>query len=107
MQSPDPNFNAVVERPAGSTPFLTLASTAREYPSREAGFAEGRSATGRATGVALTFGEGRVVVLGEAAMLSAQVFRVPGRELRLGMEYPACDNRQLALNIMHWLSRLL
>jgi hypothetical protein len=40
-------------------------------------------------------------------MLSAQVFRSPGRQLRLGMEYPRCDNRQLALNIMHWLSELL
>jgi len=93
--------------PAGSTAFLRLADTARDYPSRTATLAEGRSAAGRATGVAMVFGRGRVVVLGEAAMLTAQVFRAAGRELRLGMEYPGCDNRQLALNIMHWLSGLL
>ncbi|MBZ5597007.1 MAG: hypothetical protein LAN83_01685 [Acidobacteriia bacterium] len=91
---------------AGSTPFLNLAPSAREYPFRESTFAEGRPAAGRAQGIALSFGKGRVVVLGEAAMLSAQVFRVAGREIRLGMEYPGCDNRQLALNIMHWLSGL-
>ena len=39
-------------------------------------------------------------------MLSAQVFRAAGRELRLGMDRAGFDNRQLALNIMHWLSGL-
>lgn len=95
-----------LQGPQGSTPFLNLGSSAREYPFRESTFAQGRSAAGRAQGVALSYGKGRVVVLGEAAMLSAQVFRVPGHEIRLGMEYPGCDNRQLALNIMHWLSGL-
>lgn len=52
------------------------------------------------------YGKGRVVVLGEAAMLTAQVFRPPGLMIRLGMEYPGSDNRQLALNIMHGLSGL-
>jgi hypothetical protein len=92
--------------PAGSVPFLQLAPTAVEYPGRSSTLAEGRSAAGRAQGVALTYGKGRVVVLGEAAMLSAQVFRLPGRALRLGMDYPGCDNRRLALNIVHWLSGL-
>lgn len=92
--------------PPGSTSFLKLADSAREYPFMQSTYKEGRSAAGRAQGVALEFGKGRVVVLGEAAMLSAQVFRAPGREIRLGMEYPGCDNRQLALNIMHWLTRL-
>lgn len=91
----------------GSLPFLQLAPTAREYPSQSATLAEGRSAAGRAQGVALTYGKGRVVVLGEAAMFSAQVFRGPGRELRLGMNYPGFGNRQVALNTMHWLSGLL
>jgi hypothetical protein len=93
--------------PQESVSFLRLADSAREYPGRESTFPAGRPAAGRAQGIALTFGKGRAVVLGEAAMLSAQVFRIPGRELRLGMEYPGCDNRQLALNIMHWLSGLL
>jgi hypothetical protein len=62
------------------------------------------SAKGRAQGLALEVGKGRVVVLGEAGMLSAQRDRRGGP---VGMSFPGYDNRQLALNIMHWLSRLL
>jgi hypothetical protein len=65
------------------------------------------AAGGRAQGIAMTFGKGRVVVLGEAGMLSAQVVRYPdGRETRFGMNMPGNDNRQFALNVVHWLSRL-
>ncbi|MCI0351897.1 MAG: hypothetical protein L0Z53_20950 [Acidobacteriales bacterium] len=95
-----------LEGPPGSIPFLALADTAREYPAQTGPDKDGRSAAGRAQGVAFTHGNGRVVVLGEAAMLSAQIFRGGGRELRLGMDYPSFDNRKLALNIMHWLSGL-
>jgi hypothetical protein len=64
----------------------------------------GTSAAGRAQGIAFRFGRGRVVMLGEAAMLSAQL----GREgMRVGMNRPGLDNRQFALNVMHWLSGLL
>lgn len=38
-------------------------------------------------------------------MLSAQV--VGPQQVKFGMNRPGIDNRQLALNIMHWLSRLL
>ena len=63
--------------------------------------------------MALKLGKGRVVVLGEAAMLSAQVLRGAvaqtfGREeVQMGMNRKGTDDRQFALNIMHWLSRLL
>lgn len=61
-----------------------------------------------AQGLAFTHGEGRVVVLGEAGMLSAQVVRFPdGRpETRFGMNV-APGNAQFGLNIMHWLTGLL
>lgn len=124
--------------PEGSVAFLKLSDTAqdRQPPSKDSPsvtldrlpngqqlppgvMVQGRpagpavSASGRAQGIALTFGKGRVVVLGEAAMLSAQ--RVTGiaaqlsgkNEIRIGMNHPGIDNRQLALNIMHWLTRLL
>ena len=65
------------------------------------------AAGGRAQGIAMAFGKGRVVVLGEAGMLSAQLVRYPdGREMRFGMNMPGNDNRQFALNVAHWLSRL-
>ena len=63
------------------------------------------SASGFAQGVALEFGKGRVVVLGEAAMLTAQI---DGKtKTPFGMNVAGIDNRQLALNILHWLSRIL
>jgi len=84
--------------PTGSTAILKLAGTAID----EVGDKE-VSAAGRAQGVALGYGKGRVVVLGEAAELSAQMI---GLE-KFGMNVPGLDNRQMALNIMHWLSGLL
>jgi hypothetical protein len=55
-------------------------------------------------GAAMEFGRGRVVVLGEAAMLSAQV-QGPDR-LPFGMNHPAApQNAQFALNVVRWLSR--
>jgi hypothetical protein len=63
------------------------------------------SAACRAQAVALEYGQGRVVVLGEAAMLTAQL---DGRTKKpFGMNVAGIDNRQFALNTMHWLSRLL
>ena len=56
-------------------------------------------------GLAIPFGKGRVVMLGEAAMLTAQL---DGKTKQpFGMNVPGIDNRQLALNIMHWLAGIL
>jgi len=63
------------------------------------------SAAGRSQGIVLKLGQGRVVALGEAAMLSAQLAG-PNR-MAFGMNRPGIDNRQFALNVMHWLSGLL
>lgn len=97
--------------PEGSVAFLSLGPTALDLiaPSLQAAMSMSRDqaipAAGRAQGVAFAFGQGRVVVTGEAAMLSAQLVgpdRVP-----MGMNVSGLDNRQLALNIVHWLARLL
>jgi hypothetical protein len=77
------------------------ATAVRVQPSEQAGI----SAAGRAQGIVFGFGKGRVVVLGEAAMLSAQMTGPAG--MKFGMNRPGIDNRQLALNIVHWLSGLL
>jgi hypothetical protein len=68
---------------------------------------QGVSAAQRAQGVAIPFGQGRVVMLGEAAMMSAQLIQSSEETLPIGMDYPGIDNRQFVLNTMHWLSRLL
>lgn len=62
------------------------------------------SATGRSQAIALEVGLGRVVILGEAAALTAQ-FDDNGH--RFGMQVPGNDNAQFALNIMHWLTGLI
>jgi hypothetical protein len=87
----------------GSEPFLKLSSTATDrlpgIPSKET------AAAGRSQALAIKLGKGRVVVLGEASMLSAQM---TGSDNQLfGMNLPNIDNKQLALNIMHWLSGVL
>lgn len=62
-----------------------------------------------AQGLAFPFGRGRVVVLGEAGMLTAQIVRFDdGRPPhRFGLNTEGHDDQQFALNLMHWLSRLL
>ena len=89
--------------PPGSVSFLNFSATATVGPGKDKSPAAGRS-----QGLALKYGQGRVVVLGEAAQLSAQLTgleRTPSN--MMGMNVPGCDNRQMALNIMHWLSGIL
>ena len=87
--------------PADSFAFMKLADSAVDaMPGPNPNPA---SAAGRAQGIAMSFGKGRVVVLGEAAMLSAQL--AGPDKMAFGMNRPGIDNRQLALNIVHWLSK--
>jgi len=88
--------------PPDSVAFMKLADTAMDAIPNVAGQT---SAAGRAQGLAFAFGKGRVVVMGEAGMLSAQLAGPDKRPF--GMNRPGLDNRQLALNIMRWLSRVL
>jgi hypothetical protein len=64
-------------------------------------------AAGRAQAVALTVGTGRVVVVGEAGMFSAQIakgLQPSGADVKFGMNVPGNDDKQFALNVLHWLS---
>jgi hypothetical protein len=64
-------------------------------------FAGPRSVEGLSQAIAIEYGRGRVVILGEAAMLTAQKLFLK----KFGMNYSnEADNKQLALNIMHWLT---
>jgi hypothetical protein len=106
-----------LQGPAAAVAFLALSDAATERPpgppsvERAGGdvrvsmeYGAPVAAGGRAQGLALEVGSGRVVVLGEAGMLRAQRER---NGALVGMNVPGYDNRQLALNIMHWLSRAL
>ena len=65
-----------------------------------------RSAAGRAQGLAFERGRGRVVVMGEAAMMTAQLAG-PGGRFKVGMNAPGSDDRQFAINVLRWLGRRL
>ncbi len=82
-------------------PLLALPPNAVEFVPPPPDFK--KQPAGKLQGAALQFGRGRVVVLGEAGMLTAQV----SEGHRFGMNVAGTDNRQFVLNVMHWLSRLL
>jgi hypothetical protein len=89
--------------PEDSFSILKLGDTAQDAPDREAKSMV--SAAGRAQAVAFKVGKGRVVIHGEAAMLSAQI--AGPDKFKMGMNVEGYDNKQYALNLMHWLSGLL
>lgn len=89
--------------PENSLSILKLADTAQDSPNHEQKLLV--SAAGRAQALAFKAGKGRVVVHGEAAMLSAQI--TGQQKSRMGMNVEGFDNKQYALNLMHWLSGLL
>ena len=90
-----------LDGPPDATILLRLPANAVEAVPRDDTLVE--APAGAAQGLAFAWGRGRVVVLGEAGMLTAQVFR--GQ--RYGLNAPDNDNRQLVLNAMHWLARRL
>jgi hypothetical protein len=87
--------------PAGSDAFLKLSESAIDNSTAE----KKLSTAGRAQGIAFRLGKGRVVMLADSAVLSAQVTGSDNRPF--GMNIPDIDNKQLTLNIMHWLSGII
>ena len=102
-----------LQGPADSSPLLLLSPTALDrIPVSSTVQTKGtthittfetsdHSAAGRTQGLAMRFGNGRLVVLGEAAMLTAQI---NGRGNRFGMNAPGNDDRAFALNLIRWLA---
>jgi hypothetical protein len=72
----------------GSTPLLLFSDRSIDVVGPDT---IARSAFGRNQGLALTYDRGRVVVLGEAAML-------------FNFEQPTLQNRQFAVNVLRWLA---
>lgn len=90
------------------TPLITLGKSTLLMPVKDWVFGDTvprMRADGMLQGAAIEFGRGRVVMLAEAAMLSAQ-FAGPQRN-RMGMNHPmAAQNYQFALNVVRWLARV-
>lgn len=91
-----------LDGPPGSSVLLRVPPTAVEYVP-VAGDSMTTRHAGTAQGLAFEVGKGRVVVLGEAAMATAQV----SRRVRFGMNLDGNDNQRFVLNAMRWLSRAL
>ncbi len=90
-----------LDGPAGATVLLRLPPTAVEAVPRGDALVEERA--GEAQGLALERGKGRVVVFGEAGMLTAQV----ASWRPFGMNTPGNDNERLVLNVVRWLAKRL
>ncbi|MDI6809129.1 MAG: hypothetical protein QME66_09140 [Candidatus Eisenbacteria bacterium] len=90
-----------LDGPPKASVLLRLPDSAIEYVPEGTGIVPKHA--GKAQGLALSCRQGRIVVLGEAAMLTAQTYKGS----KFGMNSPGNDNRQLAINIMHWLSHRL
>jgi hypothetical protein len=86
--------------PPGAIPVLRMDDNAYDWKSRS----ERSPARGHAQGIAMAFGKGKLVVFGEAAFLSAQVDPLG---FKMGMNSAGNDDKQFALNILHWLSGAL
>jgi len=99
--------------PKDSTALMKLGKDAVEVATREelrdfaSGRLTGKSVAGRAQGIAMALGKGRVAIFGEAAMFSAQVAGSGAQAFKMGMNAEGSDDRQFALNVMHWLARAL
>jgi hypothetical protein len=86
-----------LQGPPGATVLMALPAKSEEYADHGGELKPVPALP--AQGIAFEFGRGRVVVLGEAAMLTAQVSRGEA----FGMNARRNDNERFALAILHWL----
>ena len=96
--------------PPGARPILVLPPGSRLLTPDAAGVISnegpGRDVGGALQGAVMRVGEGRLAVFGEAAMFSAQL--AGPERLPIGFNNPrAPDNKQLLLNLVHWLAGAL
>lgn len=93
--------------PAGAQPILALPNYTLLLPSIEWQFEEDTPALpsdGFFQGASLVFGKGKIVVMGEAAMFTAQL--AGAQRNTVGFNAPAArQNGQFLLNLIHWLDR--
>jgi hypothetical protein len=92
--------------PGDAAPLIRVAPTAEQR------IAPGDPGTaprvGCAQGLAFSLGRGRVVVLGDAnGFVTAQERMVGNKAVKVGLSMSDSDNRQLTLNVVHWLSGAL
>lgn len=91
--------------PPHATRLLVFSRTAYESPQLEVLPTQRKPIEGLAQALAFEHGRGRVVMLGDAAVLTSQVTTAIGKESqRMGLQYPNSDNERFVRHIMSWLS---
>jgi hypothetical protein len=60
-----------------------------------------------AQAIAFTLGKGRAVITADCSMWTAQLVKLNNNWVKYGMSRTDTDNRQFALNVMHWLSHII
>lgn len=112
-RSPDEEIKKVavfsgqsMKGPKGSSVLLKLSPTA--YNTGSGTVASYRKSIGNynAAAIAFSLGKGRVVVTGDCSMWTAQFVSLNDTSVEFGMARKDLDNRQFALNVIHWLSHL-
>lgn len=88
---------------------LQLSPSARNYFSRSEALVAASDTTtyfavpNQSQLIARKYGNGRIVIAGEAAMFTAQEVRIFLKSYHAGFNYNGYDNKKLVLNIIHWL----
>jgi hypothetical protein len=91
------------------TSILQLSNSAQNYYSRSDASVASLdtstyfSAPGESQLIARSYGDGRIVIAGEAAIFTAQEVRIFLKTMHAGFNYEGYDNKRLVLNIIHWL----
>ena len=91
------------------TSILQLSNSAQNFYTRaDASIASADPSTyfgvpGQSQLIARKYGDGRIVIAGEAAMYTAQVVRVFFKTTHAGFNFQDYDNKTLVVNIIHWL----
>lgn len=88
--------------PAGAATLLTLSSSATDVARKGDPAANGEPVTGLAQAVAFERGRGRVVVLGDVALLTMSEV---GDGQPVGLSWAGTNNERFVRYIMRWLSR--
>jgi len=91
------------------TSILKLSPYARNYYSRSEAKAAASDTTtyfpvpGQSQLIAREYGNGRIVIAGDAAMFTAQEVRIFLKSYHAGFNYEGYENKNLVLNIVRWL----
>ncbi len=93
-----------LDGPAQAAKLLMFSGTAYQTARPGGNLEDRQSVAGLGQALALTHGSGRVVVVGEAALLTSQILSEGEMTQRVGLAWPNADNERFVRHIMRWLS---